>query len=207
MKYSLKMKNTPVIAWLLLTLCILLPLSCSMAPQRKAAVPVHFVLLGNTYPESAFSWEDYRLKSVLKEVRGENPVFLVHGGNMIYGGMDWMGIRESDIHRQFRAFFQVMGSVDTIVYPMAGPKDLHNSSMKLFVRYSGRTGNYTFTYGPHLFVVLNRVPGPLSAEERKWLLDELDAGEKSSGIVVLSHGALFQAGPSRTERGCGAPVS
>jgi hypothetical protein len=181
----------------ILLLCLLM--SC-LRQERQKGSPVRFALLGNTRPESAFQWEEARLKKVLEDAGRANPLFIIHTGDMICGGREWMGIRPSDMRTQFRAFFRAMGSVEAIIYPIAGDMDLLDGKIDEFAVATGRKGPYSFNYGSLHFIVLNRGEGgwkKASEEDRKWLRNDLKESRASSGIIVLSHYVLFKTQTSK----------
>ncbi len=187
---------------LLFLFCILLIsllTSCSFQDRQKSS-PVRFALMGNTRPESAFLWEDARLRKALEDAGRANPLFIIHTGDMICGGREWMGIRPSDMRTQFRAFFRAMGSIEAIIYPIAGGMDLLDGKIDEFAASTGRRGPYSFNYGSLHFIVLNRGEGgwkKASEEDRKWLRKDLKESRASSGIIVLSHYALFKIQTSK----------
>ncbi|HQP48765.1 MAG TPA: hypothetical protein PKX12_08540, partial [Spirochaetota bacterium] len=72
--------------------------SCATMPTRDPG-PFRFIITGNTYAESPFKGRNMRVSPVIRSINRDNPVFVVHIGDMIFGGHDWMGIKKIDITR------------------------------------------------------------------------------------------------------------
>lgn len=113
--------------------------------EKPAPIPLKFALIGNTYPESPFSFSFSLLSQAVSAINAENPLILFHTGNMVHGGMDWMGINKRDMIKQYREIKKVLTSLTAIFYPLLGEKDLYNNSDKLFAAFSARGAVMWFT--------------------------------------------------------------
>jgi len=184
---------------LLLGVIILFSLSsCTReALEKTNPTSLRFAITGNSFPESPFVFSFSTLSQVIDEVNRENPLFLFHTGNMVHGGMAWMGINNSDMKRQYRELKNTLGRLKSIYYPVVGPKDLYNSSQQLFSSFSGRPVSYVVQYGSLSFVVIDRqhYTGKLMEQDLLMVKEKLDQCVNREGIFIITHAPWFSLPP------------
>jgi 3',5'-cyclic AMP phosphodiesterase CpdA len=154
-----------------------------------------FAVTGNTYPDSPYKWSDDVLVRTIQSINRENPLFLVHTGDMIHGGNDWMGIRETDLNRQFDRFLAVMGRLDSILYTIPGEMDLYNNTHTVYEQRTGRKAFYSFNYGTTHFIVMEtrgKGDSPVNADVLDWLKGDLKVNRRTAAIIVLTHDFLVK---------------
>lgn len=182
-------KTMASIVPLFLSLCIFMNLaSCKGRNIRGNTEHLRFALIGNTNPESPFQQLSDRVRKTFKEINEDNPVFIVHLGNIVYGGKEWMGIKRKDISLQYNQFFRYASTLNPILYTVKGEMDLYNDSSELYQVYSGREDYYSFNYGNLHFIILdtNDSAGEMSKEQLLWLENDL-AEYRDAHIFVFSH--------------------
>jgi hypothetical protein len=173
---------------------MLLPMcSCAFRVVPDAMDDFTIAVIGNTQPESPFSPVSPRVGAVLDSIRHENPVFTVHLGNITFGGRDWMGIRESDVARQYSEFFMLAPRAKTILYTARGDLDALNDSAHLYTRHTGKSPYYSFNYGAIHFIVLDSTdpqPGVISDAQLRWLESDLRRFREVPATLVFIHHPL-----------------
>ncbi len=189
------------IAAILCAAAMLLPCACVRQTPRVPAEDLSFALISGTNPESPFSAIGPRIASAFEAIRVENPVFILHLGNMVFGGRDWMGIKESDVSRQYAEFITLAARARSILYTVKGSGDEYNGSAELYERYTGKRRYYSFNYGNIHFIVLDTSdpgPGIIGDAQLRWLDSDLDAYRHSPAIFVCTHHPLFLPRYART---------
>ena len=174
---------------LILSLCIFMSLtSCKGRGVRGKTEHLRFALIGNTNPESPFQKLSDRVRKTFKKINEDNPVFVLHLGNIVYGGKEWMGIMRRDISLQYNQFFRYASTLNPILYTVKGKMDIYNDSSELYQVYSGREDYYSFNYGNLHFVILdtNDSSGGMSREQLLWLENDL-AEYRDARIFVFTH--------------------
>ncbi|MBP7738861.1 MAG: metallophosphoesterase [Spirochaetes bacterium] len=172
----------------ILTAAIIAAAGC-VEPQQMPANEIKVVILGNTSPASPFTGYAEKLEYVYQAINQENPMMVIHTGNIIHGGVESMGITRKDINRQYEIFQQQKKVLRPIIYILAGEKDLYNKSLDLFRQYTGEKLYYSFNYGNIHFIILHvlskdhRVEG----EQMKWLLRDLEVNRYAAAIFVFTH--------------------
>jgi len=154
---------------------------------------VKFILLGNTNPESPFGPIPPKVPSTIEAIRKENPVFAIHLGDMVFGGSEWMGVKSSDVTRQFKNMFGLFSRERIILYPVIGELDRHDGSALLFSLHARRPEYYSFNYGNLHFVMLNTndpKPGSVGDTQLRWLKDDLRENKNASSVFVFTHHPL-----------------
>jgi len=173
-------------------------ISCTrQAREKTSPTSLRFAVTGNSFPESPFVFSFSTLSQVIDEVNRENPLFLFHTGNMVHGGMAWMGINNRDMKSQYRELKTVMGRLKSIYYPVMGPKDLYNGSRQLFSEFSGRPGSYVVQYGSLSFVVIDRqhYTSKLMEQDLEIIKEKLDECMNREGIFIITHAPWFSLPP------------
>ena len=187
------MKTIRQIFRILLCLTAALSVSCAGSRFGPDDLRLRFAVIGNTSPESPFSGFMQKFSDLISAVNTENPVIVIHTGNMIHGGHDWMGINEKDMERQFALYFSRIQSIKSTVYDMPGEKDCFNASSALYEKYSGKGSRYSFNYDKiHILMVplVNMVN--LSLESQiSWIEEDLRKHRSSQSILVITHMPLF----------------
>lgn len=162
--------------------------ACS-TPQQEPMQFVTFAVMGNTSPASPFTGEAEKLEFVFKTLNRENPMLIIHTGDIIQGGNESMGITLKDVERQYQNFQMQKKVLRPIIHILAGRKDLYNGSLSLFKRYTGEKLYYSFNYGSAHFIllhILNR-DHKLSPEQSRWLKRDLEANREHGPIFIFSH--------------------
>jgi 3',5'-cyclic AMP phosphodiesterase CpdA len=135
-----------------------------------------------------------RVADAFARINIDNPVFTVHLGNMVYGGRQWMGIKESDVARQYREFVAACRAIHSIVYTVKGDKDTYNDNADLYRKHLRRAPYYSFNYGSVHFIILDTTdpgPGTISPFQRSWLEADLERYRHSPAIFVFAHHSLL----------------
>ncbi len=177
-------------------LSLLMPvLSCASANAKKEPVSFRFAFLSNTNPSSPFTGYPEFLPAVIEKINGENPLFVIHAGNIVHGGYDWMGIKEWDMDRQFRKFYQSISGIQSVLFTAAGEKDYYNGTTGLYKKYTGRKDYYSFNYGPVHFIILKTttgIPEIIDSTQLKWLRNDLALNRHSEAIFIISHHPVYR---------------
>ncbi len=173
---------------LLSTLLLTLPLSCGKN-TRTQVKNLRFAIIGNTCPESPFSGFDSELGILVEEINRANPVFLVHLGNIVYGGESWMGIKEPDLKRQFGRFYSYMKKLSPVLYTVPGSRDRLDGRLDIYRKYTGRENCYSFNYGALHFIILNTKEGDeiIDRAQMEWLERDLEKYREAQAVIVFAH--------------------
>jgi hypothetical protein len=185
------MRNFILLLLLLLTLTIsTLAISCAGKKIIPEEPSFRFAVIGNTLPESPFKMPSERVKSVFREINRDNPIFIVHTGDIVFGGSSWMGIKEEDVTAQFRLFAGYSTELKPILYTAAGERDHFNNSAVQYCRIMKRKKYYSFNYGGLHFVILCSFDGRAgycSPRQMDWLKKDLASYWNSPAIFVFIH--------------------
>jgi len=167
---------------------LLVAAGCS-APTKKPATDVTFAVIGNTSPASPFTGHPERIEPVFESINRENPMLVIHTGNVIQGGSGSMGVGPGDIARQFRKFFEQKKRLAPILHVIAGTRDIYDGSLDLFRRYVGDKLYYSFNYGTVHFIILSIMDGDrqIDPEQIQWLADDLARHRSDGAIFVFTH--------------------
>lgn len=178
----IKRKSTVILA------ALLMAAGCTV-PLQKPGHEVKFVIMGNTSPASPYTGFAEKLEFVFQTINQENPVMVIHTGNIIQGGADWMGITRKDIDRQYEIFLQQKKVLRPIIHILAGEKDPYNKSLDLFERYTGERLYYSFNYGNIHFILLHVLHRDhrIDPEQMKWLKRDLETNRYAAAIFVFTH--------------------
>ncbi len=191
MQYNIKYNRhfTSVVSIILLIF-----FSCSGNLKDQEVGRFRIVVFGNTSPGSPFKGFTKKLPPVVRRIRSENPVFVVHTGNMVRGGYDWMGITVEDVERQYGIFLSEISKLRIPFYTVAGQNDLYNGSPLLYRRFLKRKDYYSFNYGNIHIIILRTYSGemPLIDEKQlQWLKGELQRYRSSPAVLIFTHYPLF----------------
>ncbi|HOT45731.1 MAG TPA: metallophosphoesterase [Spirochaetota bacterium] len=159
------------------------------APQQKPGHEIKFVVLGNTSPASPFTGYAEKLEFVFQAINQENPMMVIHTGNIIQGGTEWMGVTRNDIDRQYETFLGQKKLLRPLIHILAGEKDLYNNSLELFTRYTGERLYYSFNYGNIHFILLHVLSRDhrIDRDQIKWLKRDLETNRYAAAIFVFTH--------------------
>jgi len=173
--------------FLSLIILFFFPLSCARSVINKSD-SLRFVITGNTAPASAFAGIPENLQRVIEQINADNPVFVIHTGNMVRGGMGWMGINDNDVSRQYLEFLKSASMFNSLLYTLAGTRDGLNRSFDLYKKYMKRDLNYSFNYGNNHFIILNTANiREIKQNEFEWLEKDLDNYRKCAAIFIITH--------------------
>lgn len=177
---------------------LLLAAGCAGGKITEKPIDVRFALIGNTSPDTPFIGFSEKLGPVIAKINEENPLAVIHLGNIIHGGTEWIGIREVDINRQFEAFRQEIEKLNAIFYSLPGENDLYNKSLQLYSSHLKRNLNYSFNYGNLHVVLFNTVNTyfeTLKKRQLEWLAADLESHKRYAGVIIFTHHQVFpQAG-------------
>jgi len=177
-----------------IALALALGPACTRPVVEREADDFSFALIGNTLPESPFGSMSPRVAEAVARLNADNPVFTVHLGNSVYGGRQWMGIKESDVARQYREFTALRRTVRSIVYTVKGEMDSYNDTSDLYRKHTGRETYYSFNYGNVHCIVIDTcdpAPGSMGPKQRAWLQADLERYRTSPAIFVFAHHSLL----------------
>jgi hypothetical protein len=162
--------------------------SCA-APLQKSAHEVEFIVMGNTSPASPFTGRPEKLGQVFRSINRENPVLVIHTGNVVQGGSESAGITAADVARQYGQFQQDKTILSPILHVLAGEKDLYNNSTNLFKQYISEKLFYSFNYGNAHIILLHVLNGRhgLDPAQMKWLRDDLEKHRYDAAIFIITH--------------------
>lgn len=167
---------------------IIIVAGCAV-PQQKPGHSMKFVVIGNTSPASPFTGYAEKLEYVFQTINHENPVLVMHTGNIIQGGTEWMGITRNDIDRQYEMFLQQKKALRPIIHILAGERDLYNNSLDLFTRNTGEKLYYSFNYGNIHFIILHLLGRDrrIDPAQMEWLKRDLRTSRDAAAIFVFTH--------------------
>ncbi len=166
--------------------------SCVSAPEPSGK-PLRFAVMGNSNPASPFTGYPENLDTIVDEINRDNPVLVLHTGDMVRGGRSRQGVYRKDILRQWARWRKQFNRLSPFLYTAAGNRDSFDGSFDLYSRYTGARLWYSFNCGDVHFVVLH-VPSlkkKISGEMIRWLKSDLSLHKKYSGIFVISHRPLM----------------
>ncbi|HPB81986.1 MAG TPA: metallophosphoesterase [Spirochaetota bacterium] len=169
--------------------------SCATMPTGDPG-PFRFIITGNTYAESPFKGRNMRVSPVIRSINRDNPVFVVHIGDMIFGGHDWMGIKKIDITRQYKDFHENITCLRPLLFTVKGEKDLLDGSDEFYRKYTRRKAWYSFNYGALHCIVLDSCAGgapEIIGEQLQWLKSDIARFQQAPGILVFLHHPVFTA--------------
>lgn len=163
-------------------------MSC-VTPQQEPMQTVTFAVMGNSSPASPFTGQAEKLEYVFRALNRENPMLVIHTGNIVQGGNDSQGILPKDVERQYRNFQMQRKVLRPILHILAGEKDRYNGSLSLFRQYTGDDFYYSFNYGSAHFILLHILSRDhrMSPEQMKWLRRDLEINREHGPIFVFSH--------------------
>jgi 3',5'-cyclic AMP phosphodiesterase CpdA len=163
-------------------------MQCTALPQRSSP-DVKFIIIGNTSPTSPFAGNAERLPDVLRSINHEDPVLVIHTGNIVQGGYEWMGITKKDVIRQYRNAIEQTKILTSVIHILAGEKDQLNGSLDLFKYYIGKRLYSSFNYGDSHFILLHIIDRDqrMSPDQMRWLREDLEHNKNSSAIFIFSH--------------------
>jgi len=175
-----------------LALASFLFMTAAPAQDRDAAFT--FIVTGNTYPESPFNGFTEALPALVSRITGENPLFVVHTGNLVQGGSERVGIIERDLTRQFALFMAAFKGLPVPLYTLAGARDLHNDSAVLYENRLKRELCYSCAISGVHMVFLNTLideNGPANLKNTlAWLKNDLKSA-RGGRVIVFTHYCPF----------------
>ena len=162
--------------------------SCA-APHQKPAHEVEFIVMGNTSPASPFTGRPEKLPFIFRSINQENPVLVIHTGNVVQGGSESVGIAADDVARQYGQFLQDKNILRPILHVLAGEKDLYNNSPELFKQYIAEKLFYSFNYGNAHIILLHILNSRhrLDSAQIKWLTQDLEKHRYDAAIFVITN--------------------
>ena len=169
-------------------------LSCAGAVEREP-VGLRFAVIGNTFAQSPFIGQNVSLPGLFERINGDNPAFVVHLGDIIHGGKEWMGIKPLDLNRQFRDFREAAYSLKPVLFTARGEKDLLGTSSEIYTTHMRRKAYYSFNYGNVHFIVLNTSdpePCVVGDAQIQWLKGDLKRYRKHPAIFVFTHHSILK---------------
>jgi 3',5'-cyclic AMP phosphodiesterase CpdA len=181
---------------------MLLWCSCFTYAERDAApIDFRFALTGNTYAESPFRGKNGALDDLIKKINDDNPLFLVHVGDIIHGGKKWMGISAGDMERQFRDVKTQFALLNPLFFTVKGEKDMLDASHDHYAFFTGRKQYYSFNYGTAHCIVLDTCENGhphISPSQIEWLKRDLRRHRHSQGILLFSHYPMYHLEIAKT---------
>ena len=181
----------------LLLLVLILPsvnTACATTDINKKPIDVKLAIIGNTGPDSPFIGYSEKLPEVFELINNENPLAVIHTGNIIHGGEEWMGISRDDIMRQFDNFLEAKSKLYPIMHTVLGDDDLYNKTADLYIKYMNKELNYSFNYGNIHFIIYNTVNTKFDSIQKqhlKWLKKDLDAHRQYASILVFTYNQII----------------
>ncbi|TAL39273.1 MAG: hypothetical protein EPN93_02130 [Spirochaetes bacterium] len=151
---------------------------------------ITFAVIGGTAPESPFGPMSPWIDEAVRSMNADSPVFILHTGDIVYGGESAVGIKESDIARQFNEFKVRSSGALPNIYTVRGDLDTLDGSPEMYQRMTGRGRYYSFNYGNLHFIVLDTtdpIPGVVGGAQMRWLEDDLAAYADSPALFVFTH--------------------
>lgn len=185
----------PLTVWAIAVLTLFTPF-CFIAPTRDASpIEFRFALTGNTFTESPFRGKNEAIDALIKSINEDNPLFLVHLGDMVHGGKSWMGISAIDLERQFCDIKTQYAPLRPLLFTLRGEKDMLDASYEHYTRHTGRSPYYSFNYGPVHCIVLDACEdgkSAIAALQMAWLERDLRRHSSSQAIFVFTHYPFFE---------------
>lgn len=173
---------------------MVLLLSCAGNTPKKTPDNTKFAIMGNTYSESPYCEAGLKISPVIEKINENNPLFVIHIGDIVCGGKRWLGVKKKDIEKQFSDFFSIAERLRPILYTVVGDMDILNNSSAIYSIYSRREEYYSFNYGNTHFIVLGTtdpLPGEIGKKQMLWLKKELELYKNSSAIFIFTHHPVF----------------
>ncbi len=177
--------------------------SCSTGIYRGDH-PFRFGLMGNTNPDSPFQQPDKRVRQIVDALNRDNPVFVVHLGNLVFGGKDWMGFSAKDVRDQYRHHRNQIKFLRPVLFTVKGELDTFNDSSEIYTAFTRRPRYYSFNNGGIHGIVLDTGDGKAGAidpNQMKWLEAELARYRDGTGIIVFTHHPLVVPGKNSAPSG------
>lgn len=176
---------------LIITAMFLMELSCSFSTERDASpLEFRFAITGSTFAESPFRGRNDAVEVLIKRINEDNPLFVVHLGDIVHGGKSWMGISAGDIERQFRDFKNQFALLRPLLFTVKGEKDMLDADFAHYTRHTKRPPYYSFNYGPAHCVVLDTCEegkAAISASQLEWLKKDLARHRRAHVMFVFGH--------------------
>lgn len=165
---------------------------CAAIENKKPSALLRVAVIGNTMPESPFSGESEKLPEVISRINRENPILVIHTGNIVHGGLSWMGIKITDVERQYLQAKIDFSKLSSNLYTVLGEKDLYNDDHKLYTAHFGRRPNYGFNLPNLRFIVFNTVKcSSDSGKNIEWLEGELKSSGGYDPVIIITHTPVF----------------
>ncbi|MFH0976330.1 MAG: hypothetical protein V1874_11165 [Spirochaetota bacterium] len=172
-------------------LCVvIIAASCSNARVKKND-NIQFAIINNTRGESPYSGLGPKVLPVLKQIKDENPVFLIHLGGIICGGENWYGVSKADVDRQYLEIFSIILKVLPNFYTVKSETELLNTSSEYYSKYSGKKDYYSFNCGNSHFIVLDSTQKTISDKQKEWLKNDLEETGNLQDIFVFISDPIF----------------
>lgn len=168
--------------------------ACGREAVRQPIDSFRFAVIGNTLPESPYKSVSPHVAPAVSRINEDNPLLVIHLGDMVHGGAEWMGIKKDDIARQFREFFHAFSRLRPLLYTAKGEMDLLDGSGDIYTRRTGRKVFYSFNYGSVHFIILDTTdpaPGGISGRQMDWLARDLEEYRESQAMFVFAHHPLY----------------
>ncbi len=189
--YTRRFKTQTACA-LMAAIPLLATLFCA-APRRETPDTLRFALTGNTYPDSPFRGTNSQMGETALSLNRDNPVFVAHLGDIVFGGHDWMGIRDGDLIRQYDDYMNASACMRPLRFFARGEMDLLNHSDELYRKYTRQKPYYSFNYGNIHCVVIDTT-GDTKAGSAKtqmnWLKADLRRHRDRAATIVFAHHPL-----------------
>lgn len=169
-------------------------LSCTGIDIKKGSGNISFALIGNTNCQTPYREPGCKLDPTFTKINKENPLFVIHMGDMICGGTKWLGIKYKDIENQYIALYSLMSNFKPILYNVKGEMDLLGSSSEIYMKYTKRAGYYSFNYGNIHFIILDTndlQAGKIGKKQIEWLEKDLQYNRDSEAVFIFTHHPLF----------------
>lgn len=178
-------------------LSFFLILSCSSVQRNQT--DIKFVVTANTYPESAFKTQMPEAELLSEKMNSENPVLLIHMGNLVQGGSKSVGISETDMTRQLDSAKRAFSKFRSVSYFIPADKDKFDNNFTLFNRNSGHKEYFSFNYGSIHFIALNPygdTSPEIDSKQIEWLKSDLGTFSGKQTIVFSKTQLLGPSGNS-----------
>lgn len=191
------MKKTPSLALRIAPAAIALFLSACGTGIYRGDHAFRFALMGNTNPDSPFQQPDKRVRQIVDQLNRDNPVFVTHLGNIVFGGKDWMGFSAKDVRDQYRHYRNQIKFLRPLIFTTKGELDTFNDSAEIYTAFTRRPCYYSFNYAGLHCIVLDTTdgkPGTIGQAQMKWLTAELERYREGIGIIVFAHHPLVIPG-------------
>ena len=181
---------------IILLIILLNIISCAAPEIKHEPVKLKFAVIGNTMPDSPFNGYPEYLSAVMNDIKEENPVLLIHTGNIATGGSDWNGVNSKDLERQYDFVIKTVSLTSPLFYTTIGEKDLFNDKPDIYKIKFKKNLNYSFNYGKIHFIVFDTVYSfkTNTEESLNWLKADLEKNKNSHAIFIISHFPFLNLG-------------